>query len=237
MSHIDADELSVIALGEPPSAADERHLQQCARCRSRLDQLTAVVAASRSVTVEDRPVAPPDAVWSAIASELGLAADESAATVVSLDAARRSRRGSRALIAAAAVVGLIAGSAVTATVLQRDGGASSPQIVASAPLAPMGDADVAGTAALERTANGAVLHVSVPNLPVLEDGYYEVWMATADASTMVAIGTLNPGEEGTFVLPAGMEATDFPLVDVSIEHFDGDPSHSVESVVRGQLPA
>jgi anti-sigma-K factor RskA len=71
----------------------------------------------------------------------------------------------------------------------------------------------------------------------VEDGYYEVWMATPDASTMVAIGTLNPGEEAVLTLPAGMDTAAFPLVDVSVEHFDGDAGHSAVSVVRGQLPA
>ena len=77
---------------------------------------------------------------------------------------------------------------------------------------------------------------AVPELPAVEDGYYEVWMATADAGTMVAIGTLNPGEEAVLTLPAGMQTADFPLVDVSLEHYDGDPSHSAVSVVRGLLP-
>jgi hypothetical protein len=34
-----------------------------------------------------------------------------------------------------------------------------------------------------------------------------------------------------------MQMASFPLVDVSVEHFDGDPSHSAVSVVRGVLPA
>lgn len=233
MSHIDPDELSVIALGEPASQADEQHLQECARCRSRLDQLGAVVASSRGVTEADRPVAPPASVWSAISAELH--GDDAAAPVVSLDEARR-RRTPRLLVAAAAVVGLLAGSVITTAVVQRDSTADS-SIVASTNLDPIDDAGVRGTAIVERTQDGAVLRVSIPDLQPVEDGYYEVWMATADAATMVAIGTLNPGQEGTFVLPAGMEIAAFPLVDVSVEHFDGDAGHSVTSVVRGQLPA
>ena len=50
MLHCDDDELSLVALSEPANAADEAHLQQCARCQSRLDQLTAVVSSARSIT-------------------------------------------------------------------------------------------------------------------------------------------------------------------------------------------
>jgi len=32
-----------------------------------------------------------------------------------------------------------------------------------------------------------------------------------------------------------MDVAEFPLVDVSIEHFDGDAGHSADSVVRGLL--
>jgi len=52
---------------------------------------------------------------------------------------------------------------------------------------------------------------------------------------MVAIGTLNPGEEGRFILPAGMDTASFLVVGVSVEAFDGDAGHSAKSVVRGQL--
>jgi len=80
-----------------------------------------------------------------------------------------------------------------------------------------------------------VLVVSVPDLPAFSDEYYEVWMATLDTTTMVAIGTLNPGEEGRFILPAGMDTASFLVVGVSVEAFDGDAGHSAKSVVRGQL--
>ena len=242
MSHIDLDELSVIALGEPASPADEAHLQQCEQCRSELDRLASVVATSRGITAADRPVAPPESVWSAIVAELGTSQAETheaaPAAVVPLEQARARRGVPTWLVAAAAAVGLVVGSGLTlgATLTQSDQGAG-PELVASATLEPVADSGFRGTAAVEQTGSGAVLRVSVPDLPAVDDGYYEVWMATADAGTMVAIGTLNPGSEATFALPAGMSVGDFPLVDVSVEHFDGDAGHSAVSVVRGQLPA
>ena len=112
---------------------------------------------------------------------------------------------------------------------------STSQLVATADLAPIDDSGFRGTAVVEQTDGGTTLTVAVPDLPAVDDGYYEVWMATADTSTMVAIGTLSPGQEGTFVLPSGMEVGAFPVVDVSVEHFDGVAGHSPVSVVRGQL--
>jgi len=235
MSHIDDDDLSVIALGESTDAAGEAHLRDCARCRSRLDQFAAVVSASRSIAPDDRPVSPPDSVWAGISAELGLGAADASADVVSLDEARHRRSPRWLTLAAAAVAGLVAGSVLTAVIVS--GGNGSAALVASADLDPVSDTQVTGTAAVERSGDTAVLRVSVPDLPSVPDGYYEVWMATADAGTMVALGTLNPGAETVLPLPAGMQVADFPLVDVSVEHFDGDPGHSAVSVVRGLLPA
>jgi len=235
--HCDEDELSVIALGEPARPEDEQHLQGCARCQSRLDQMTAVVASARSITDADRPVAPPLGTWDAIADELGLTLP---ADVTPISRGTRHSRGTRRgaatwLIAgAAAAVGIAIGAVVTAGIT---GGTGSADLVATAELDPIDDSGYVGTASVEQTDSGAVLRVTVPALPAVEDGYYEVWMASPDTTTMVAIGTLNPGQEATFPLPAGMAVTDFPVVDVSVEHFDGDAGHSAVSVVRGQLQA
>jgi hypothetical protein len=94
---------------------------------------------------------------------------------------------------------------------------------------------VSGAARIERVGATTTLSVEVPGLPAVDDGYYEVWMATADAGTMVAVGTLDADGTGSITLPGGMDVAEFPLVDVSIEHFDGDAGHSADSVVRGLL--
>jgi anti-sigma-K factor RskA len=232
VQHCEEDELSIIALGEPASAADDAHLQMCSRCQSRLDQLTAVVSSARAITDEDRPVEPPAAVWASITSELGL---EPTATVTPISSARSARSSRTWLLAgAAAIVGVLVGGLVTTALAN---GSDPASVVASTSLEPIADSGFTGTAAVESTKDGAVLRVNVPDLPAVEDGYYEVWMATPDTATMVAIGTLSPGQEGTFSLPAGMEVGSFPVVDVSVEHFDGDAGHSAVSVVRGQLTA
>lgn len=51
---------------------------------------------------------------------------------------------------------------------------------------------------------------------------------------MVSLGNLL-GSKTTFTLPAGLDVAAYPLVDVSVEPYDGNPLHSGDSVVRGQL--
>ena len=72
VQHCEDENLALIALGETGTSDDEAHVQQCPRCQSRLDQLSAVVASTRAVTEDDRPLAPPDHVWDSIVEELGL---------------------------------------------------------------------------------------------------------------------------------------------------------------------
>lgn len=232
MSHSEDEVLSLLALGESVYAADEEHIAACPRCQSRLDQLAAVVGTARSVTTDDHPVPAPASVWAGITAELGLA--QSGGTITAITQAPRTRRPRTWLVAAAAaMVGVIVGGGAVAAVLSNQ---PSERLVASADLGPIADSGFAGTAVVQRGADGDVLTVNVPDLPQV-DGYYEVWMASADVSTMVAIGTLIPGHEAVFTLPAGLDPGSFPVVDVSIEHFDGNTGHSAESVVRGQLQA
>ncbi|MEY2964964.1 MAG: hypothetical protein RLZZ228_777, partial [Actinomycetota bacterium] len=66
---------------------------------------------------------------------------------------------------------------------------------------------------------------------------FEVWLLAPDASSMIALGTLGPDERAVLPLPAGISLADYPVVDISAEPYDGDPTHSTDSVVRGTLPA
>lgn len=237
MSHCDEDALALLALGEVVDSRDVAHAQECAECSARLEEYRAVVSVGRTVTPDDVPTAPPAEVWSAVTAEVARDRADAAvgADVVSLDSARsRRRRGGYVLAAAAAVVGLIAGSAVTASVINRP---ETVQMVASAQLDPIGDASVMGTAVVQRVGDTSQLKVTVPDLPNADGGYYEVWMATADTKNMVAIGNLNPGSTAVYTLPEGMDLASFPIVDVSLETYDGDPGHSATSVVRGMLNA
>ena len=79
----------------------EKHLKECAECSATLADLRRVVMQARSLPMR----APSEKVWSAIASEVALATDESS------PAARVSRRvPSRILAAAALLIALLLGA-------------------------------------------------------------------------------------------------------------------------------
>jgi hypothetical protein len=42
---------------------------------------------------------------------------------------------------------------------------------------------------------------------------------------------------GTFTVPPGVSIEEYPVVDISLEPYDGDPGHSHESLLRGTLEA
>lgn len=50
---------------------------------------------------------------------------------------------------------------------------------------------------------------------------------------MVSLGPSRP--DGRYAVPSGVDAGRFPVVDVSLEPPDGDPTHSGTSVLRGTL--
>ncbi|NLA37525.1 MAG: hypothetical protein GX868_17810 [Actinobacteria bacterium] len=65
------------------------------------------------------------------------------------------------------------------------------------------------------------------------DGYLEVWVIDPSVSKLVSLGPFR--DDGRYDVPASVDMHEFPIVDVSIEPPDGNPSHSGNSVLRGQL--
>jgi hypothetical protein len=245
--HLDDEVLSLIALGERPGSPDdiaeaERHLASCARCSSEVDELGAVVRTARSVTPDDALVDAPPQVWEAVVRELGGTAEQAAAPapadVVDLSEKRRSRNRLLPLLAAAcvgAVVGGVGMAAVSAS-SSSDAG-TEQQVLASTVLDPLNDSGAKGTVEVVQTSSGPVVSVDVSGLKKSSDGFYEVWLLDKDAQKLIALGTLDSTDKGTFVMPPGVSMNDFPVVDVSLEPQDGDPGHSKNSLVRGTLPA
>ena len=228
MSHCEPDVIALLALGETEGFdAELEHIATCARCQVERDQLASVARTGRSITVEDAPVAPPDAVWQAITTHLQ-------ASPVDELAQRRARRNVVPWIGVAAAAGMIIGGLGTAQLVGTD--AAQPTTIVAAALEPLAGESVIGEAKIEQTQQGQVLSVAVPDLPE-PDGYYEVWLLTPDVSNMVAIGVLGPQNEGSFPLPPNIDLAEFSVVDISREAFDGDATHSTDSVVRGTLPA
>ena len=107
--------------------------------------------------------------------------------------------------------------------------------VAEATLAAFPDhPDAEGEAILEERSDGSLeLRVAL-DADAAPDTFREVWLITADASALVSLGVLD-GREQTFTIPADVDLRDYVLVDVSQEPADGNPDHSGDSIVRGEL--
>jgi anti-sigma-K factor RskA len=243
--HVHPDDLALLALDEHVDGVDEAHLSRCAQCRAEVDQLRAVVTSARSVTADDTPAAPPSHVWDAVSAELGLGrsgasgASGPSAGGPSSDGAEvttlpgRLRRRTAVLVAAAALVGILLGSVVTALVTGSDGSGS---VVASTRLAALPDRTGSGAAEVRGAGTGRVLQLDVSGL-TRGSGFYEVWLLGADGKRLVSVGLLDlsQGNRVTFPLPADVDLSQFPVVDVSLEPADGNPAHSGDSIVRGTL--
>ena len=149
------------------------------------------------------------------------------ATARRTKSAGRHRSRTPWLVAAAAVVvGVIAAGALT-----RDGSSSDSTVVAATALAPLGDAGE-GSAELVETDGSLQLRLSTNDLDA-GDGFLEVWVINPDVTQLVSLGPLR--NDGVYVLPPGLDPTAFPIVDVSVEPIDGNPTHSGASVLRGEL--
>jgi anti-sigma-K factor RskA len=106
-------------------------------------------------------------------------------------------------------------------------------VVATATLGPLADPEATGTASIAGAGGERELTVNLDSASE-HDGFLEVWLLSPDASGLVSLGVLR-GDTATFPVPDGLDLGEFPVVDISVEPFDGDPSHSGDSVVRGTL--
>ena len=264
--HLEAERLALLALGEPGfSSVESDHLAYCAQCVDELSGLRHAALAGRASMEVGELEAPPHSVWNRIADELSLSSSvvqpgsqpasppasqpvpqptsgddaasssrtevPAAAPAPPTPAARRRRWWAWALAAAFVIVA--GGGVGTWAVLQQ----FSATEVAQASLAPFpAHVGAEGSAVVEESRDGSLaVHVrlSADDAP---DTYREVWLITADANALVSLGVLD-GDEATFPVPRGVDLRDYVLVDVSQEPVDGDPAHSGDSIVRGELSA
>ncbi|WP_308798156.1 anti-sigma factor [Agromyces silvae] len=156
-----------------------------------------------------------------------------AGRATSAEARARRRWWPVALAAASAgvLVGLALGIALAGF---GTGGQGSQTVVASATLAAFPGWSTSGTAVVEEDDDGARSIVVDLDEEVPASEVREVWLIRSDASGLVSLGLLE-GLTGRFAVPAGIDLDEFTLVDVSAEPVDGDPSHSGDSIVRGEL--
>jgi hypothetical protein len=279
--HCTPEQLALAALREPLPPADAAHLESCAQCQAEVASLRRSVDALAvpQLAAPGPAVAPPPAVWAAIAAATGVSAaprpdvvaaaqpevaapapppvpapaapvspppppspepgpgptpvpaplpPSVPATVVPL----RPRR-SRLLLAAAAA--LVVGVGVGAGAVALSGRDDDGLAVAATALDPLEDSGASGEArVLERDDGTRTLRVDLTAAD-LEDGFYEVWLIDEAVEDMYSLGVVQGGGEVTLEVPPGVDLGEFPVVDVSVEPLDGDPTHSGVSVARGVL--
>lgn len=171
--------------------------------------------------------APPPSLWAALEAEVFRSP---AADVVPITAARRARfRGpllAMVAVAAAALVAVPAGLAIRS--------ARAPKCPAeTASLSALADFNGTGKAAL---ASGCSLELDLSALPPLQDGYYEAWLLQVEDGQLrdlVPLGDLN-SPQATYAV-SKVDLKRYNVVDISREPNDGNPAHSGDSVLRGQL--
>ncbi len=252
-THLDEELLAQWAFEQvEPDAEAGVHLQTCDLCSAQLVELRQLVVATHDLP---RLESPPAEVWQRVAAELGLPAesapsspDHRGAGGVPGDVAapgsadvgsgrhigRSVRRFTRRAVVLAASIAVVAGIGigVGGTLLLGSDDEPAPQAVVQ--LAPLAGKSGSGTAGLVQ--GGQQLKVSASGL-TSTGGYYEVWLINEDGKRMVSLGVLAAGHDGTFQLPGDLPAQGYRIVDVSLEPDDGNPAHSLDSVIRGTLPA
>ena len=178
-------------------------------------------------------MAPPAEVWGRIAAETGV--DPWGRAAVALDsttrrsaACGRSRR--TGLLVAASIAGVLLGIGGTIAWQSLDDAAD---VVATASLAALPDKVGSGEAEVVDTSAGRELELQL-DTPLPSDAFLQVWLLSPDATRMYPVGVIS-GKSGHWTLPPDVTLAEYPVVDVSIEPYDGEAAHSGDSVVRGTL--
>jgi hypothetical protein len=239
--HCTPEQLALAALREPLPAPDAAHLAGCAQCAREVASLRRSVDALAvpQLAAPTAPVPPPPSVWEAIAAQTGVTARPRPEVVASplipapepppAPVVPLPRRRKTLLVAAAAAV-VAAAAGTSAVVLTSRDGAT---VVAATPLDPLDDAPASGSAQVVERDGQRLLEVRL-TAAAPDDGFYEVWLIDERVEGMYSLGVVREGTTDLPV-PAGVDLTEYPIVDVSVEPLDGDPTHSGVSVARGVL--
>ena len=227
--HLTSDRLTLLALGEPDADATD-HLTGCEDCRAEFDTLVTVTGLAREGRDLRTLPPPPDRVWDRIA--VAAKVHDPAPAVPSRPPVRPATTRRLSLVALAAVLIGILGTLGVLALVQGD----SAQVTGQATLTAYGTTPAAahGEAQVLRETDGYALRIRVADLPPSQ-GYYEVWLIDPDTSRMFSIGVLDGQSTVVLPLPASADLGRYRLVDVSAEPYDGNATHSGQSLLRGSL--
>jgi hypothetical protein len=244
VQHCTPETLALAALREPLPSDDAAHLDGCADCRAEVTSLQRSVDALAvpEFAASVAPVAPPPAVWAGIAAATGVgvaprggsapAAVTAVAEPVEAPGVVRELRPRRSRMLLAVAASLVVGAAIGAGAVAL-AGRDSAQELAATDLAPLDERDASGNAEVVATGDGEQLRV-VLDAPDAGEDFYEVWLIEPNIERMVQVGVVRPGTT-VLDLPEGIDLGEYPIVDVSVEPLDGNPTHSGDSVARGIL--
>ncbi|MFG3350153.1 anti-sigma factor domain-containing protein [Streptomyces sp. NPDC048018] len=246
MKHTDEETLAMMALGEETDPWTSLHLHECEPCRKEYDNLRRIVTTMKTpAPAEHDLLAPPDDLWQAIAAELQVsdgqvpsrnplpAPDSGAASSAGrprLNVGRRMGRNTLVLAACAALLGAASGSALTWW-LTRPPTPAVQAVADGKPLDSLRPSSV-GYASLKDTTQRRSLEITVKGLPKTT-GYFEVWLMDRTHTKLVSMGVLGPDGHATLPVPATIDLNEYPVVDVSVQAYNGKPDHSGDSIVRG----
>jgi hypothetical protein len=227
------EELPALISGElngEATRAIAHHLRICGECRVELVEvalahgsLTAAMRAEQELALELRTGLPRPA------ESLSLVAGPEVAQPP-LRLPRRYQHAGRLLVAACLV--LIAGATALGVGLSQH---SPPRpIAAVASLHPLvAPAGAQGAVVVRTVGKTSEMSVSTSGLPALpSDEFYEVWLLQPKTNKMLPVGVLAPSGTGSYGLSDPV-MTDFTAVDVSLQANDGNPVHSLLTVLRG----
>lgn len=187
------------------------HLDGCASCRSDLAELA---AAHALLTRSGRALG----------------------TVPTVDAMVElppgPRRRGPVLLAAAAVLVVGGAAATTYAVLGGDDAPEeSSELLAAVDLSPV-EGSASGRVEMSSDDTRTRMTFTTEDLPPAGQGrFYEAWLFDPDTQKMLPLGTLGPEGTATFEVDQSLLAG-YSAIDVSLEDDDGDPEHSVTSVLR-----
>ena len=82
--------------------------------------------------------------------------------------------------------------------------------------------------------NAVKMTVETRDLPKAGKGqFYEAWLFNPETQKMLALGVVGPTGKASFDVADSLVGR-YQVVDVSLERDDGNPAHSVTSVLRAR---
>lgn len=198
------------------------HLDHCEECRQDLAQTAvghALLTGTSRTLSRPAPLELPDV-----------------PPLAPLTSSPRRRAWLRPLGLAAAAAALVAGTAVVSQRAERPP-ESRPTLAAPGRTADLQPVDGTGSGRVvmaQDSHDGVQMTVETKGLPEIGQGqFYEVWLFNPKTQKMLALGVLGPGGKASLDVADSLVGR-YQVVDISLERDDGDPGHSVTSVLRAK---